>query len=187
MNYKKISVGIVVILAVIYAFLVANSFNLALQWEGLTTQRVRVIEDIDIDSKDRVFQVVQTTTKAGDMALVRLVKSSFGFWMVDQVNTTEQTEPYDWVSIAWVLGAGIKRYTAGGDDHSELEWHMIYYGTNAIKEIKFNPSQIPENVAINIQQVGNEYWIHLISFENSGKNISFDLISTLEQNGCLAR
>lgn len=46
----------------------------------------------------------------------------------------------------------------------QKEWHNAYYGTNATKLIEFLPGQIPENVAVNIHQAGQQFWIHLVTY-----------------------
>lgn len=72
-----------------------------------------------------------------------------------------------------------------GEHIFDFEWHMLYYGNNAIKLIEFLPGQIPENVAIDIRQAGNIYSIHLINFGDPYVLPNIDIYSLLLEAGCI--
>lgn len=64
---------------------------------------------------------------------------------------------------------------------------MIYSGNNALKLIEFTPGQIPDNVTVNIQQAGESYWIHLITFAEPDVLNSIDMKSILQDNQCIPK
>ena len=69
-------------------------------------------------------------------------------------------------------------------------WHMrrtyVCYGENAIAPIELDAAQLPENAAIQIQQDGNRFWIHIRYFEAEKKAKWPDVYGMLVQNGCIA-
>lgn len=171
---------------VCFALLYANSLSLALLAAGLRADDLHEVEGPTRRADDRVFCVVQTSTEEDEPALALLVRNRIGFWTVENVETISSGGPFQWVSTTWILDAGGWQFDSvdGGKNH--WEWHFAYYGVNAVALLELLPGQIPENVTVNIQQQGNRYWIHVISFEESGENASFDIISLLEENGCIS-
>ena len=77
--------------------------------------------------------------------------------------------------------AGIKRFSPSANPLFEFEVHAYYYGKNAKRLIEFEPGQLPEQVAVNIQQAGNEYSIHLVYFGNPQDYNSINLHEILKE------
>ena len=67
----------------------------------------------------------------------------------------------------------------------ETEWHMAYYGDNAIDLIQFHPGQLPHNVTVNIQQAGKIFWVHVITYDDAKTFNSIDIPSLLLENKCI--
>jgi hypothetical protein len=153
---------------------------------GLRADDLHEVEEPTRRADDRVFCVVQTATTDEEPALALLVRNKIGFWTVENTCIANSDAPDQWVSMAWVLDAGGWRFDSADEGRNHWEWHCAYYGVNAVALVELLPGQIPENVTVNIQQQGNRYWIHVISFEESGENASFDIISLLEENGCIS-
>ena len=83
---------------------------------------------------------------------------------------------------------GVKRFVNTEEVDFVQEWHFAYCGNNAVAKIDLQTGQIPENVTVNIQQAGNTYWIHAISFADSYviNDFNNNLIQILETNGCIS-
>ena len=171
---------------VCFALLYSNSLALALLAVGLRADDLHEVEEPTRRADDRVFCVVQTATTDEEPALALLVRNKIGFWTVENTRIANSDAPDQWVSMAWVLDAGGWQFDSADGGKNHWEWHFAYYGVNAVALVELLPGQIPENVTVNIQQQGNRYWIHVISFEESGENASFDIISLLEENGCIS-
>jgi len=150
------------ILIIIFFLIHTSGFSLALIRAGFNTNDVEVIEH-SYDSAVGEFKVIKTSSKEHKIILACMSRNSFGFWKVITTSEVTSVRP-DIVEIAWVRGAGAKRFTHTENAIFENEWHYAYYGTNATKLIEFLPGQIPENVAVNIRQAGQQFWIHLVSY-----------------------
>lgn len=187
MNKKYKTLALIIILLVIVVFFIirANSFVFALKNEGLTTGDIHTVEEHDYDANGREFKVVQTTSKSGELALALLTKNQFGFWSVTQCDVATADKQRDSVRIGWIQDGGAKRFTHTENAIFEQEWHLAYCGANAIKRIEIFPEQMPANVTVNIQQDGELYWIHVISFAEGEVLNDFDLMTILEENGCI--
>lgn len=184
---KVIVVCIAAVVLSLIGLIYGNSLKLALYCEGLDTKNIHYIERYSEDHSGKAYSVLQTTTKKGDIALVRIEKNDMGLWSVMDKNITYMNDPYRWVSIGWMVRAGSKRFDLTGDLNPQWEWHFVYYGTNAVENIEILSTQIPGNITVNIQQRGNQYWIHIISFANSGVLNEFDIMRLLEENGCVLK
>jgi len=167
---KKVYIIVIFILVtgiIVFNIFRINSFSLAIKKAGFNPYDVIPLES-DFDANGNEIKIIKTSSNKQEMALVYMVKNKMGFWSVGYWSPhqhpngeSQETQP---VCISWMKPAGIKWYGTDENITSAFEWHLLYYGNNAIKLIEFPPGQIPENVAVDIQQAHNEYIIHLIHF-----------------------
>ena len=87
------------------------------------------------------------------------------------------------IDLSWVDFAGIRRYSEKENEIREKEWHFVYCGDDAIKAIELHPEQLPENAAVNIQQAGEVYLIHIVIYGEG--EFSLGVRAALEENGCV--
>ena len=180
---KKLIIWLVGLGIMLAVFLVsrANSLTLALISAGIDTdQPIRNVEELAILS-DREFKVIQGTTKDGKLALVQLLKDVTGRWTVMSIQTEQTKGQASVASSAWFTDAGTQRFAATDVPEFYCEWHCAVCGNDAQKWINIPPEDIPDNLTINIQQIGGFYLIHMISFEP--EPINFDLVRYLAENG----
>lgn len=170
----------------LFAVLYCNNCAIALQFAGFDFEDVHEIEELDYNTNGTMIKVIQTcSVDDGSLAIVHMVKNSFGIWSVYQYNYANSESPntvqYHWASCA----GGVKRFSVADNPSFEQEMHYVVCGNNATKLISFNPDQIPPNITINIQQAGSMYWIHAISFVETDIETIIDLESLLKENGCI--
>ena len=186
MKQKNIVILCVVILSCIlitFFILQANSFTIALNCSNIESANLREIVELDTLTDDKPFKVIQSTTKSGELALVQLEKNWLGFWEVTKVNTPKTDAGQSYTSTAWVKGAGTQRYTATDIPKFVNEWHYVYCGNDALKWIQFPEGSLPQNITVNIQQIGEFYIIHTISFADPADLGGFSIPGYLKENG----
>ncbi len=113
-----------------------------------------------------------------------ITKNNLGFWTITSKSGKVAANP-NLISIGWIRGGGAKRFIYTENAEFENEWHIAYYGNKATKLIYFLPGQIPENVTVNIQQAGELFWIHIITFANPDVLNSIDIQTLLIKNQCI--
>jgi hypothetical protein len=153
--------------------------------KGFDPRDVRTIER-SFDSNQQEFRVIKTSSKDREIVLAILTRDGLGFWTVTSVSGEAQADPH-LESIGWIRGGGVRRFSHSEDPDFSHEWNLVYYGNNAIQHILFRPGQLPENVAVNIQQAGEEYLIHIISFADPEVLNSIDIPALLEENHSIAQ
>lgn len=187
MAKRKIVIGIGVVIALVVASAIlwrCNSLSVAMQFADLEPKSITCIEQLSVDSNGDPFSVFQCRTKAGELALVHATKDGLGFWHIQRIKTTTASERC--TSIAWVEGAGIRRFSPSDDPVFENEWHFVYCGDDAVQELKFLPGQLPDNSTVNIRQSGAFYIIHLILFSSESMDTeTLELRNVLVENGCI--
>lgn len=177
----------IIIICLVALFLVGtilfvNSLTLAMKFAGLDTNDVNILEQ-SIDSNNKEFKIIKTHSKKNGLVLVHMKKNAFGIWTVS--NTSNMDPNRKFVSIGWMRDGGIRRFSPEDDPKFETEWHNLYYGTNAIKNIEFLKNQLPDNVTINIQQAGKDYSIHVISFGDPEELNKLDIYNMLIAAKCI--
>lgn len=182
-------ISIIAIVIIAFGIFRTNSFSFAIRRAGLNPYDVIPLES-SIDANGNEFRIIKTSSDKQEIVLAYMEKNRMGFWSVAYYSPPPHpSEETSWdtklVSIGWMKPAGIKRYDAAEDPIFETEWHQLYYGNNAIKLIEFLPGQIPDNVAVNIRQAGNEYSIHLIHFGNPDILNNIDMHSLLLEAKCI--
>lgn len=180
-----ICVGILVILLATSIIVWSScSFSIAVYCADLDTEAISYIEQRSIDGNGDEFSVFRTRTNEGNLALVYALRDKFGFWHIDRIKSADATQKY--TSIAWVEGAGIRRFSHLEKPSFEKEWHFVYCGDDAVKAIEIFPEQLPNNSAVNIQQSGEFYVIHLVIFSSESVDLNLlDLREVLIENGCV--
>ncbi|WP_429148952.1 hypothetical protein [Anaerotaenia torta] len=167
---------IILVIAAVYLVFRLNSLSIALRVAGYPHGIAKTLERGFNDS-GKEFRIV-TARKDDDLALVCMEKNNMGFWKV--LYTGGITSPdMHLISIGWIKNAGIRRYEVDEDLAFSNEWHNLYYGNNAIKRIDIDPGQLPPGVALNIQQGGRDFMIHLITFEEPEALNQIDIHSLL--------
>lgn len=178
--FLSVFLSIILIVFLIRAF----SFELALWRSGLSTFGYNTIVHSFNNMNNCEYKVISTSTDKSDIVLVHLQKNKLGFWKVREKK--EYIGDDDLVRADWMLSGGSKGYDYRLGSDLEHEIHIVYCGKNAIRLIEFLPGQLPENTTANIQQAGDEFQIHLISFVSDFVEISnFDVKKVLEENKCI--
>lgn len=182
---KKYLVLLLILLLGVIAFLgfKLNSFSFSLIRKGYNPNDVDAIEH-SFDSNKEEFKVIKTSSKNNEIVLAIITKNSMGFWNVTKTTEATSVSP-NMASIAWIRGGGAKRFAHTSNAIFEHEWHYVYYGTNAISLIEFLPGQIPENVTVNIQQAGEQFLIHFITFAEPDVLNSINVETLLKDNKCI--
>lgn len=174
--------AIVLLVLIIYCIVAHNSLNIALKRAGYQTDGIRRVVELEKDSTGCLFSVFQVYSDDGKIALIYAKRDSLGFWHLSGIDDYKEEKGY--ASLVWSKGAGIRRFSFTDNPVFEWEWHFVYCGNNAIKEIVIEPDQIPENCAVNIQQAGEFYLIHIVTFAENPESIEIGEILT--DNGCIA-
>lgn len=189
--YEKtciVIISILTIVIIVCSILRMNSFSLALRRAGLNPYDVIPLES-DFDANGDEIKIIKSSSDKQEIVLVYMVKNKMGFWSVGYQSPNPHPEgeldEIQPVYIGWMGPAGTKWYNIGGDTPFEMEYHLLYYGNNAIKLIEFLSGQIPNNVAVNIQQAGNEYSIHLIHFDVPDVFNNINMPSLLLEAKCI--
>jgi hypothetical protein len=173
---------IILVAAVAYLVISFNSLNIALKSTGYSSGDIMVLER-GFNDNGKEFRIIKTS-KDDNLALVCIEKNNMGFWTVSFSGGTTSPGTH-LVSIGWIKSAGIRRYEANDSPSFSSEWHKLYYGDNAIKRINIAPEQLPPGVALNIQQTGSDYIIHLISYESPDVLNQIDMHSLLIEMNCI--
>lgn len=180
-NHKIVlSAALVILVAIILLWI--NNYRLVVAINGLNS---RDILYSGIDDNGSVYRIIETVPNRNKIALAYLSKNKLGIWSLSSSASYDKTTG-QLASIGWMRQAGIKRFLASDNPIFETEWHRIYYGENAIKAISFLPGQIPGNIAVNIRQAGNQYSIHLISYESPDKLNNINMKEILKKAGCIS-
>lgn len=189
----KIGILVLFVLLIVLAVCWIHSFSLALNFAGLDSADVYEINAL-VDPEGMIHKFIQTTTKEGDFVLARVKRNTLGFWSVEEINTNKPFEEYSEtpvISMVWAKRAGARRFNTQ-NAKLEIEYHVFYFGTDAIKFITIDQEQLPENTTINIHQAGERYWLHAISFPDEDGDvdligsIEYPIHEILENNGCVA-
>ena len=139
-----------------------NSLRIAMLNAGYSPNDI-VVLDRGFNDNGKEFLVIKTS-KGDNLALVYMEKNNAGLWTVSN-NEGDASPGTHLVSIGWINNAGIRRYEVDETPSFSNEWHILYYGNNAIKRIAIAPEQLPSGVAFNIQQAESDFSIHLITYE----------------------
>lgn len=170
-------------LLITFFILQANSLTIALSSSNIESDNLREVVELDTLMGDKYFKVIQSTSKDGALALVQLEKNWLGFWEVIKVNTPKTDAGQTYASTAWVKGAGTQRYTATDVPEFSYEWHYVYCGNDAMKWISFAEGTLPDNITVNVQQLGEFYIIHTVSFADPADLGGFSIPGYLKENG----
>ncbi len=182
---KKLCITLIIIFMafIIINLLKMNSFSIALKMAGLNSYDIDEIEH-SYGYTEGEFKVIKTSTKDEKIVLAIVEKNKLGFWTVTTKREDKAILP-NLYSVAWLRRGGAKRYSFSENAMFETEWHMAYYGDNAIDLIQFHPGQLPHNVTVNIQQAGKIFWVHVITYDDAKTFNSIDIPSLLLENKCI--
>ncbi len=163
MKRKYVMIGVLVLVAILLGtfFLVrANSQDIALSSAGVDTSKdLYAVEELTLTQDGKVFRVLQGTLKDGKLALIELTRSKLGFWQVKHIDAQETEEAI--VGIGWMKKAARARFDATIKPEFHIELHQVYCGSNAVKQIDVNALTLPQNVTLEVYQVGELYVAHL--------------------------
>lgn len=185
MNKKRILLLLMIILcAALIGFFAVRGFSeqIALRSAGVdTSQPVRPVVELGILVENTQYKVLQATAKTGEPMLLRLEKNGLGFWNAESIRTPKEGLSY--AEDAWMIGTGTQRYTATDVPKFNYEWHYVYTGSDAQKLIQIPAEQIPANTTIDIQQLGEFYLIHVVSFADPEVFQQLHIPTYLKDNG----
>ena len=187
-NIAVLCIGVFILLLLIFSVIRANSLTFALQREGLDATAFSYVKELDIDSGDNEFCVIQTTTKDGkNVALVMAEKNRAGFWVIEDCETSDTENGIHYALMAWVKSAGARRFTHLENAVFAREWNYLYCGCDAIKKISYEAEAYPRNAAVNIQQAGAFHLVHVITFTDP-EELGFEILDVrvhLEEQGAV--
>lgn len=165
----------------ILTYIYLNNFNLALKSAGYSDYEINILER-GFDDNGHEFKIVElshyTTT-----VLANMEKNKYSFWKVSY--TKKSAIENKFISFGWMKQAGFRYFNQEDEFISAIEWHKIYYGENAIKLIEIPYEKLPPGVAVNVQQSGNSYLIHTISYEDPEILNKIDMYSILQEIECI--
>ena len=179
---KKLAIVVGALSILFNVFFCVRESNLAimLSANGLKSGSITYFTERD-EIAGRQFSFFQTTTNKGEPVLVQAERTKLGFWKI--VKEERLSENKHFIDLSWVDFAGTRRYTEKENAIREKEWHFVYCGDDAIKAIELYPEQLPENAAVNIQQAGEVYLIHIVVYGEG--EFSLGVRTALEENGCV--
>ncbi|MBQ9767172.1 MAG: hypothetical protein IJW37_03620 [Lachnospiraceae bacterium] len=166
-----IASALICILLLCYCF----SFPLCALVNGYRISETHCI-DYAYDANGKEFRVIQTRDRDDVPVLAVFTKNSLGFFC-----ETKKAEGGD-VCPQLMWSKDLSPLAVPG----EWEWHSVYYGTDAIAEVKIFADQIPDNVIVSVSHpsVESDYMIHCISYDAASIS-GFDVRSVLKENGCI--
>ena len=80
-----------------------------------------------------LFSVLQVYSDDGEIALIYAKRDASGFWHLSDIN--DYNDKWGFASLVWFEGAGVRRYSFEENPVFEKEWHFVYCGDNAVKDI----------------------------------------------------
>lgn len=176
-NWILIVLSVIIVLAIVFFVVQDNSMAIALQSKGFDPSSVCYIQKPFSDN-GKEHAVLQSTADDGALSLIRTEKNGLGFWTVMTVKTDLHYVGLSWVEIADVSARTDFQMESDG----RREWHYVCCGNDAMGNIELSNELLPDNTTVSIRQTGNEYTIHLISFNNEGFG-DFSLRQILIDNG----
>ena len=183
MKYKKTILCVTLLCVALITLFALRAFSedIALARAGVDTKKTtRPIIKLGI-MDDVPYKVLQASTKNDDLVILRLTKNKLDFWQTERLEKTREGQTY--AEHAWMIDAGLQRFSAEDVPEFNREWHYVCTGNNAQKRIEIPNEQIPENTTINIQQSGGFYLIHVISFGDPKYYQQLHIPTYLEENG----
>jgi len=166
----------------ILSYLYLNNFNMALMSAGYSDYDVNVLER-GVDDNGHEFKIVKLSHYT-TAVLAKMEKNKYGFWKVSYTGQKSSIEN-KFITIGWMKQAGFKYFNENDELITAIEWHIIYYGENAIKLIEIPYEKLPSGVAVNVQQSGKSYLIHTISYEDPEILNKIDMYSILQELECI--
>lgn len=168
----------------VFFILQHNSETITLNQAGVDTKStIRDVETIDFDNGHE-FKVIQCSMEDGKLAIVHLRKNDWGFW---EVHSIEKENELNYAEYIWVKDTGYQLYSPTDTPIFGNEYHYVYCGNNALKLIKIAPEQLPDNVTLNVQQLGEFYLIHMFTYEKPQNIAGFNVIKYLQENGFIPK
>jgi len=178
--WKKITAVLIIVLFISRAM----SYQLIMWTNGFSVTEDEIIHYSyqEFDNSKGPMKVIKTKDKDDHLVLVRLLKSKYGFWSIQESKVAESSDEI--LLIVWTDRAKLKSFTTSYHDsgNTDVEWmyHHVYTGENAVKKIDIPNDVIPKNSVISISQSNENYVIHRI-MNSQGGLIEFDLIDYLRE------
>lgn len=170
---KRFMIIICGVAVLVLGGLLARSFSqtLALKGKGFASRHVVLVDRgyIGDGQGGGVDYQVVTTRKGEAMAAVYMEKNRWGFWRVRYGSEADKTK---WESgvLSWMLPAGFRSF-ASGDRVFVTERHTLYYGEQAHKLIDIPAETYPPGSAMQVQQAGGTYLVHVTTYEEPESNL----------------
>ena len=182
MKNKKAVICIIVLCFVLIStfILAALSENIALAYAGVDTKKM-MQPIIELGVMDDVpYKVLRATTNNDEPVILRLTKK-LGFWQIDRLEKVRKGQTY--AAHGWAITAGFQKNSDEDRYLFNKEWHYVCTGNDAQKQIEIPNELIPENTTINIQQSGEFYLIHVVSFGDPEHFQQLNIPAYLKENG----
>ena len=174
-------IALLVVACIVFFAVRAGSRDAALRGAGFYPQDCEVLWK-GFYNNDDLNEVVRLRSEESRLTTGTLVRNRWGFWSF--YKQSERTSPdQHLIGAAWTRFAGIRYFE--GRESREVEQHRFYCGDNAQKTVRFLQGQLPDNVTVNIQQVGKDFAVHLIMFTNGEEQNNLDIHTLLVQAGCI--
>lgn len=163
--------ALIVTTIVCYGIAVLNSFEIALSLSGLSAEYA--YSDSGIDVNGRQLKIISGYSD-DEPIWAYMQKNALGLWSV--VYAAKE-------SIGWMKPAWIRRFSVTDNPVFEFESHIYYYGNDAIKLIDSSKLDLPQNAAVNVQQAGEKYWVHIVTFVGDDASFSVNVHQLLSDAG----
>lgn len=162
-----------------------NGFELALKMAGISNEDPYVYDLVSQDMDGRYCKVIQSTmTDTGTPVLAIVSQRDNGSWEVTHISEASGSR----ACTGWLGGWQTRFYKTYPTvmHSSDCPKYFIYYGNDARRLIELKDSDIPNNVAVSVEQQDGEYWIYVVCFSN-GADGDFDIFTLLEERSFIHR
>lgn len=166
---KKLSSILALIILIIFIITLlfrSFSFQIALISGNYSTNICELRRGFDTNEVE--FKIIQTQ-KDENISLLYMLKNRYGFWSISYKTEIPDAKM---LMINWMDFNGA--YDDLTNNNNLVAYNYLYYGINAKKRIEIETNQLPNGLACNVQQTGNVYIIHVMSYDSDVMN-KFDI------------
>jgi len=179
MSKKNVGKIILCILLILLSIAYLNNYIIVIRNAGLNNQKAKILIS-DIDGSNNKFVIIKTRDSNNQLVLARISRGLLGIWKVSSIKEMEEYDDSLKIAVmAWVDGIGARRFDFSQNALITYEWHFFYSGTGAKKLIEIPNEMIPNNFTISIEQSGEDFDLHIITYsdeENLGVTDFLDKI-----------
>lgn len=182
---KTRKILIICLLAILLICLLwTNSYSIALRLSGVNPKQITVMgqyDQGDRKSPDTTTLVLQARTAGGGFAIAQISWNHFlNLWYPD--GFVSPGGECSTVNTVWLGRSAFQFHSDISGFQGGFETNYLYCGSNALRPIEIPSEVIPHNMALAIDQSGEHYCIHMISYDTDAIN-AFRVMDYLAENG----